>query len=172
MSPDKFAHATERACRAYDAYAAQSGDVSASHYAMQAALAAAFPALVQQVERLTAEVAQLNRQRRWNIERVDGGGIHICEGDHHRSHDCEFEYYVPKSERDTLSADNARLAKDAERWQELVPRFKGITSYGKPRAYFIQLEITGHEPIVPLPDLVDWLIAHKSDAAAAQVKQS
>jgi hypothetical protein len=118
--------------------------------AMQAALAAALPALVQQVERLTQELDRM----RW----------HASDGN--------AELDRLRTERDTLSAANARLAKDAERWCELVPRFKGITSYGKPRAYFIQLEITGHEPIVPLPDLVDWLIAHKSDAATAQAKQA
>ncbi len=121
---------------------------------MQAALAAAYPALM-------AEISTLKQQRRWTIERVDGG-IRICEGGHHRSQDCEFEYYVPQADRDRLAAENAALVKDAERldWLSANPRITEAHVNGKvenAHAYVV----CGHQSFT-LREIIDAAI----DAAA------
>jgi len=54
------------------------------------------------------------RNRHWNIQR-DGDALLICEGDHHRSQDCEYERYVPErllSEAWEKAAGIAEMHKD------------------------------------------------------------
>lgn len=33
---------------------------------------------------------------RWNIEPLPDGRLKVCRGEHHRSSDCEWEYFVPE----------------------------------------------------------------------------
>jgi hypothetical protein len=47
---------------------------------------------------------------RWNIE-VTVDGLRVCDGEHHRSQDCDWVSYVPKDRVDTLAA---RLAEYEE----------------------------------------------------------
>lgn len=42
-----------------------------------------------------AVMPKQNHSRRWNVEQTDSG-FRICRGDHHRSQDCEWEYYEPE----------------------------------------------------------------------------
>jgi hypothetical protein len=92
------------------------------------ALAAAFPVLVQQVERLTQELDRM----RW----------HASDGN---------------AELDRLRADNARLAKDAERYRYI----RNV------RDYAVICELPG-DLYLRMPEQLDAAI----DAATAQVKQA
>jgi hypothetical protein len=107
---------------------------------MQAALAAALPALTQQVEDMKESVHQWRRQ--YNIE-------------------CENLTKV-EAERDTLSAENARLAKDAEMVNSAI---------GGKYIFFKERHGVGHQTTRALSQLIDF-IAKKRDAAAAQANQA
>lgn len=124
-------------CKAWDAAWHLSGDFRGK---IRHCLAAAFPVLVQQVERLTENLRVVNEQK-------------VHENKKWSEH-CE-----------TLSADNARLAKDAERYGTLRSTNIKRAQYST----FFQWA-AGNPPYLELKHGADLDAA--VDAATAQAKQA
>ncbi|NEU14029.1 hypothetical protein G3T14_18110 [Methylobacterium sp. BTF04] len=61
------------------------------------------------IAEIEAERDSLSYRRRWNVEERDGGVVAICQGDHHRSEDCEWIDYTPMHRTLTAEAEVTRL---------------------------------------------------------------
>jgi hypothetical protein len=70
---------------------------------------------------------------RWNLEHLPDGSIRICEGDHHRSADCEWVHYVRADSVQTSeawAAERERVIKTLEMHGVSKERMRGHPSTG------------------------------------------
>lgn len=75
-----------------------------------------------EIARVKTELAEAHSRQRWNIE-DDGCLVRVCQGDHDKSADCEFDTYVPEARATTAESALASERETVKALREALEPF-------------------------------------------------